>query len=76
MRHRVKLLWLGCQNNFEAGVLLKIMPRYQTTDNILTLQQALEGIIVKNLKKLNALLPETRRLIRKADLVAAIKEQM
>ncbi|MBE9184816.1 hypothetical protein IQ270_08855 [Microcoleus sp. LEGE 07076] len=52
------------------------MPRYQTTDNIITLKQALEGIIVDNLKKLNALLPETRKLSRKADLVAAIKEQL
>jgi hypothetical protein len=52
------------------------MPRYQTLDDVTTLQQALEGIIVEDLKKLNALLSGDRKLTRKADLVAGIKEQM
>lgn len=52
------------------------MPRYPTLDNITTLQQALEGIIVDDLKKLNALLSGDRKLTRKADLVAGIQKQM
>lgn len=52
------------------------MPRYQTLDNFTTLQQALEGITVDDLKKLNSLLSGDRKLTRKADLVAAIKQQM
>ncbi|MGB7893543.1 MAG: hypothetical protein WCF82_16770, partial [Microcoleus sp.] len=52
------------------------MPRYQTIDDVPTLQEALEGIIVEDLKKLNALLSGDRKLTRKADLVAGIKQQM
>lgn len=52
------------------------MPRYPTVDSITTLQQALEGIIVDDLKKLNALLSGDRKLTRKADLIAGIKNQM
>lgn len=52
------------------------MPRYQTQDDVTSLEQALEGMIVDDLKKLNALLSGARKSIRKADLVAGIKEQM
>jgi hypothetical protein len=60
------------------------MPRYQTLDDVTTLQEALEGIIVEDLKKLYALLSgdslrdsfASRKLTRKADLVAGIKEEM
>lgn len=52
------------------------MPRYPIIDDIITLQQALEGIIVDDLKKLKALLPDNTKVTRKADLVAVIKEQM
>ena len=40
------------------------MPRYQTLDDVPTLQEALEGIIVEDLKKLNALLSGDRKLTR------------
>ena len=72
----VKLLYLGCKNNFEAGAFPKIMPRYPSIDNLLSLQQALEGIIVDDLKKLKALLPDPRKLTRKADLVDGIRSQL
>ena len=52
------------------------MPRYQTIDDVPTLQEALEGIVVEDLKKLYALLSGDRKLTRKADLVAGIKQQM
>jgi len=52
------------------------MPRYPTIDNLLSLQQALEGIIVDDLKKLKALLPDPRKLTRKADLVDGIRSQL
>ena len=42
---------MGSTNNFAAGELPKIMPRYQTIDDVPTLQEALEGIIVEDLKK-------------------------
>ncbi len=58
------------------GALPKIMPRYPTIDNLLSLQQALEGIIVEDLKKLKALLPDPRKLTRKADLVDGIRSQL
>lgn len=52
------------------------MPRYQTLDDVTTLEEALEGMIVDDLKKLNALLSGAGKSTRKADLVAGIKEQM
>ncbi|MEG3850555.1 hypothetical protein QT971_25720 [Microcoleus sp. herbarium19] len=52
------------------------MPRYQALDDVTSLEQALEGMIVDDLKKLNALLSGNRKSTRKADLVAGIKEQM
>ncbi|NJL88667.1 MAG: hypothetical protein HC916_01835 [Coleofasciculaceae cyanobacterium SM2_1_6] len=52
------------------------MARYQTIDVILNLQQALEGINVEDLKKLNALLLGNSKLLRKAELVAEIVRQM
>jgi hypothetical protein len=58
------------------GALPKIMPRYPTIDNLLSLQQALEAIIVDDLKKLKALLPDPRKLTRKADLVDGIRSQL
>jgi hypothetical protein len=67
---------LGCKNNFEAGALSNSMSRYQTTNNLFSLQEALEGIIVDDLKKLKALLPDPRKLTRKADLVDGIKSQL
>ncbi|TAE39527.1 MAG: hypothetical protein EAZ90_22770 [Oscillatoriales cyanobacterium] len=52
------------------------MSRYQTINNLVSLQQALEGIIVDDLKKLKALLPDPRKLTRKADLVDGIRSQL
>jgi hypothetical protein len=61
---------------FEAGALPNIMSRYPSIDNVISLQQALEGIIVDDLKKLKALLPDPRKLTRKADLVDGIRSQL
>ena len=52
------------------------MPRYQNIDDITTLQQALERITVDDLKKLKALLSDTRKSTLKADIVAVIKEHL
>ncbi len=52
------------------------MSRYPSIDSVISLQQALEGIIVDDLKKLKALLPDPRKLIRKADLVDGIRSQL
>ena len=52
------------------------MSRNTTINNLFSLQQALEGIIVDDLKKLKALLPDSRKLTRKADLVDGIKSQL
>ena len=52
------------------------MARYSTIDNLFSLQQALEGIIVDDLKKLKALLPDPRKFTRKADLVDGIRSQL
>ena len=52
------------------------MSRNKTINNLFSLQQALEGMIVDDLKKLKALLPDPRKLTRKADLVDGIKSQL